>query len=478
MTPPPSLTAHLAALQSGESSSEQLVQQYLQTIEQNDDQLHIFNQVNPAALEEARQADHRRSLGEKLPLLGIPVAVKDNISTEGMRTTCSSRILENYDSIYDATVTSRLREAGAIIIGKTSMDEFAMGSSNQTAHKQKTRNPWDPSRVPGGSSGGSAAAVAAGCAPVALGSDTGGSIRQPAAFCGVVGLKPTYGSVSRYGLVAFASSLDQIGPLTNNVEDAATMLNVIAGHDSRDSTSVSFQKPDYTSFLGQDVSSLKIGLPREYFIEGMDPTIRQQVLESVEHLKAQGATVQDISLPHTDYAVATYYIIATAEASSNLARYDGVRYTQRTSEASDLTEMYVKSRSEGFGAEVKRRIMLGTYVLSSGYYDAYYRKAQKVRTLIARDFAQAFQQVDLIITPTTPTTAFVSGTKSNNPLDMYLEDIFTLSCNLAGIPGMSIPCGKDADGLPIGLQLYAPHFEEGTMLKAAAVLEKKIAFTP
>lgn len=470
------LTQLQHALATSEITSQQLVEACLENIRTKDDQLQVFNQVNEQALAEATSADKRRSLGEKLPLLGIPIAVKDNINVKGLATTCSSRMLANYTAIYDATVATRLREAGAIVIGKASMDEFAMGSSNQTAFQKQTRNPWDPTRVPGGSSGGSAAAVAARMAPAALGSDTGGSIRQPAAFCGVVGLKPTYGTVSRFGLVAFASSLDQIGPITHSVADAALMLNVIAGHDQNDSTSLAFDKPDYTSCVGKNIAGLRVGLPREYFIEGLNPTIRRQVMAGVEALKEQGAIVKEISLPHTDYAVATYYIIATAEASSNLARYDGVRYTHRSEGATDLIDMYTTTRSQGFGPEVKRRIMLGTYVLSSGYYDAYYRKAQKVRTLIARDFQQAFSDVDVIVTPTTPSTAFACGEKNTSPLDMYLEDIFTLSCNLAGIPGMSIPCGLDEKGLPIGLQLYGRHFGEGDLIRAGSAIEHSIGF--
>ncbi|WP_027389934.1 Asp-tRNA(Asn)/Glu-tRNA(Gln) amidotransferase subunit GatA [Chrysiogenes arsenatis] len=471
-----SLTALRQALDAGQLTSVSLTNQYLQRATSMNDTLEMYNCFNPAALEEAAEADKRIAGGERSPLLGIPVAIKDNINVRGLPTTCSSKMLENHQSVYDATVIEQLKAAGAVMLGKTTMDEFAMGSSNETALRMKAKNPWDSTRVAGGSSGGSAAAVAAGCAPIALGSDTGGSIRQPASFCGVVGLKPTYGIVSRYGLVAFASSLDQIGPLANSTEDAAILLDAIAGSDVRDSTSITFAKPSYRAAIGRDVAGMTVGLPREYFIDGIQPDVRAAVMQSVELLRQQGVKVEEISLPHTQYAIATYYVIATAEASSNLARFDGVRYTHRSDLPGGLKEMYFNSRSEGFGDEVKRRIMLGTYVLSSGYYDAYYRKAQRVRTLIARDFQEAFKQVDAILTPTVPGTAFASGARSANPLEMYLEDIFTISCNLAGIPGISLPCGCDSQGLPIGVQLYADLLQEEKLLSLASAIERHVKF--
>ena len=407
----------------------------------------------------------------KRSLLGIPLAIKDNICTKGTLTTCSSKILSNFIPPYESTVTSRLIEQGYVLIGKTNMDEFAMGSSTENSSFHVTRNPWDPERIPGGSSGGSAAAVAADECIAALGSDTGGSIRQPAGFCGVVGLKPTYGRVSRYGLVAFASSLDQIGTLTKDVKDSALLMNVISGHDPLDSTSAPLPVPDFTAALGQEIKGIKLGVPKEYFIEGIEKEVEASVTDAIRKLEDLGAVPVEISLPHTDYAIAAYYILATSEASSNLARYDGVKYGFRA-EGKDLMDMYRNTRAQGFGAEVKRRIMLGTYALSSGYYEAYYRKAQQVRTLIKQDFERAFQEVDAIVTPTSPTVAFKVGEKSADPLQMYLSDIFTISVNLAGVPGISIPCGFARDNLPIGLQLIGKHFDEESLLKVAYAYEQ------
>jgi len=404
-------------------------------------------------------------------LSGIPLAVKDNICTEGVRTTCSSKILKNFIPPYESTVTQKLRDQNYVLIGKTNLDEFAMGSSTENSAFAHTKNPWDITRVPGGSSGGSAAAVAADMCMAALGSDTGGSIRQPASFCGVVGLKPTYGRVSRYGLVAFASSLDQIGPITKNVKDAAILLNIISGHDLCDSTSANIAVPDFTSVIGKDIKGAKIGVPKEYFMEGMDREVEEAVKQAIKKLESLGAIPVPISLPHTEYAVAAYYILATSEASSNLARYDGVKYGLRV-EGRDLLDMYMNTREAGFGAEVKRRIILGTYALSSGYYDAYYKKAQQVRTLIKRDFEKAFEQVDAIVTPTAPNPAFKIGEKVDDPLQMYLADIFTISVNLAGVPGISVPCGFTSENLPVGLQIIGKHFDEEAVLKIAYAYEQ------
>ncbi|MBE2181026.1 MAG: Asp-tRNA(Asn)/Glu-tRNA(Gln) amidotransferase subunit GatA [Chthoniobacterales bacterium] len=409
-----------------------------------------------------------------LPLGGIPVAIKDAINVEGEPCSCASKILEGYTAPYDATVISKLRTAGAIPFGRTNMDEFAMGSSTENSSIQITRNPHDPERIPGGSSGGSAAVVAAGEALAALGSDTGGSIRQPAALCGCVGLKPSYGRVSRYGLVAFASSLDQIGPLTRTVEDAALVLQAIAGHDPLDSTSLDVPVPDYSAELEAGVKGMKLGVPKEYFVEGMDPDVAERVREAIDVYRDLGAEIVDVSLPHTKYAVADYYIIATAEASANLARFDGVRYGHRTVGAKDLADHYGRTRGEGFGREVKRRIILGTYVLSSGYYDAYYLRAQKVRTLIRRDFEEAFKQVDGLLSPTSPVPAFKIGERMKDPLQMYLADIFTIAVNLAGICGISVPCGTvqaEESNLPVGLQIMAPAFEESRLLRIARAFE-------
>lgn len=404
-------------------------------------------------------------------ILAIPLAIKDNICTKGVRTTCSSKMLENFIPPYESTVTDRLLKNGYILIGKTNLDEFAMGSSTENSGFFVTHNPWDLDRVPGGSSGGSAAAVAADECLAALGSDTGGSIRQPAAFCGVVGLKPTYGRVSRYGLVAFASSLDQIGPITKNVRDAAILLNIISGHDIMDSTSALKNVPDFIASLGKDIKGLKIGVPEEYFIEGLDHEVEQSVRNAIKEIEKLGAEIIEVSLPHTGYAIATYYILATSEASSNLARYDGVKYGFRA-KGDDLIDMYMETRSKGFGPEVKRRIMLGTYALSAGYYDAYYKKALQVRTLIKQDFEEAFKKLDLIVTPTTPTPAFKIGEKISDPLQMYLNDIFTISVNLAGVPAISLPCGFTSSGLPIGLQLIGRDFDEETILRAAYAYEQ------
>jgi aspartyl-tRNA(Asn)/glutamyl-tRNA(Gln) amidotransferase subunit A len=410
-------------------------------------------------------------------MMGMPVAIKDNICTEGVPTTCCSRILQDFVPPYDATVVRKLREQGYILLGKTNLDEFAMGSSTENSAFGPSRNPWNLHCVPGGSSGGSAAAVAADECAAALGSDTGGSIRQPAAFCGVVGLKPTYGRVSRYGLVAFASSLDQIGPITKDVSDAAFLLGAIAGHDPMDSTSADVAVPDYSKALKKkDLKKLTVGVPVEFFTDGLDPEVEQAVRAAIEELKNLGARIQEIHLPRTDAAVAVYYVLATAEASSNLARYDGVKFGLRAKETRNLLEMYTKTRQEGFGPEVKRRIMLGTYALSSGYYDAYYGKAQSVRTLICQDFETAFKEVDLIVTPVTPTPAFKFGEKSEDPLQMYLSDIFTISVNLAGVPAIAVPCGFSKAGLPIGLQLIGRVFEEETILRAAHAYEQSTSW--
>ncbi|HUF03809.1 MAG TPA: Asp-tRNA(Asn)/Glu-tRNA(Gln) amidotransferase subunit GatA [Aridibacter sp.] len=406
-------------------------------------------------------------------LAGVPIAVKDNICTKGKRTTCGSRILGNYEPQYDATAVERLQSAGAVIIGKTNMDEFAMGSSNENSAFGPVRNPWDPERVPGGSSGGSAAAVASGIVRAALGSETGGSVRQPASFCGIVGLKPTYGRISRYGLVAFASSLDQIGIFGRTTGDVADVLSVIAGRDENDATAADVEVPDYRTALKEPIGGKRIGVPRALLGEGLDAEVRAAVERSLEGLESLGAELVDIDLPRQKYSIAVYYIIATAEASSNLARYDGVRYGFRAENAHELREMYFRTREEGFGAEVKRRIMLGTYVLSSGYYDAYYAKAQKVRTMLKQEFSEAFAKCDVIATPTSPSTAFKIGEKSDDPLAMYLSDIYTASANLAGIPGVSVPCGLSDAGLPIGLQLLGPYWSEDVLLKVASAFEKQ-----
>ena len=461
-------------LKNGDTSSTALTESVLGRIQGVDGKIGAYLTVmGEYALEQAAAADKTIKQGKAgSPLLGIPVAIKDNMCTTGMKTTCASKILESFVSPYDATVVARLRQAGSVFVGKTNMDEFAMGSSTENSGVFPTKNPWDLKRIPGGSSGGAAAAIAADASIAALGSDTGGSIRQPAACCGVVGLKPTYGRVSRYGLVAFASSLDQIGPLTKDVTDTALLMNTIAGHDRLDSTSADIPLPDFTRALSNNVKGMKIGIPKEYFIEGMDPEVERGVREAISVLQGLGAKTVEVSLPHTDYAIATYYILATSEASSNLARYDGVKYGFRAEGAKDLLDQYLKTRSRGFGPEVKRRIMLGTYALSAGYYDAYYKKGQQVRTLIKGDFDSAFKKVDVIVTPTAPTAAFKIGEKTADPLQMYLSDIFTNSVNLAGIPGISIPCGFTRENLPIGLQLLGKHFDEESILHAAFAYEQ------
>ena len=465
------LTRQLA---SGELTAVELARQSLDQITRCDGDVKAFLHVDrEGTLAQAAEVDRRRAAGTPLgPLAGIPIAIKDVICVAGQTTTCASQMLRNFVPPYDAHVISKLRAADAVLVGKVNMDEFAMGSSTENSSYQKTANPWDLQRTPGGSSGGSAAAVAARMTPLALGSDTGGSIRQPAGLCGIVGLKPTYGRVSRYGLVAYASSLDQIGPMSTDVAGTAALLEAIAGHDPRDSTSVPCDVPRYTTTLEQPLAGLKIGIAREHFGAGLDPEVEQGVRSAIDVYRSLGATVHEISLPHQKYAVAVYYIVAPSEASSNLARYDGVHYGHRASQFDGLVDMYSSSRGEGFGAEVKRRIMLGTYALSAGYYDAYYLKALKVRRLIRGDFDAAFQQVDLIATPVNPTPAFKLGELVNDPLAMYLSDIYTISANLAGIPGISIPAGFHSLGLPLGLQLLAPPFEEERLLRAARMHER------
>jgi len=424
------------------------------------------------ALAQAAEADKRLASGSNItPLTGVPLGIKDLLCTKGVQTTCASKMLEGFKPPYNATVVERLNAAGAIMVGKTNMDEFAMGSSTESSYYMKTKNPWNLSCVPGGSSGGSASCVSADQAFASLGSDTGGSIRQPAALCGIVGLKPTYGRVSRYGLIAFASSLDQIGPMTKDVEDCALMMNAIAGHDERDSTSANVAVPDYTTEMKKSIKGLKIGIPKEFFPDGMNPEVTEATKKAIEQLKSLGAEVHEISLPHSPYSLAAYYVLAPSEASSNLARYDGVRYGLRVS-GENIVEMYSKTRAAGFGPEVKRRIMLGTYALSSGYYDAYYLKALKVRRLIKQDYDQAFEKVDIIVTPTVPNPAFKFGEKTDNPLTMYLEDIFTISINIAGVPALSLPCGLSKTDLPIGLQMIGKPFDEATLLKAAYAYEQ------
>ncbi len=468
------LTLHAAwaALQRGDFSAVELTQSLLDRIAQVDGQVNAYLTVTAElALAQAAAADDRRSRGETAPLLGIPLAVKDVLCTEGVRTTCGSRILEHFIPPYTATAVHRLAAAGMVLLGKTNTDEFAMGSSTENSGYFPTHNPWDLARVPGGSSGGSGAAVAAQMAMAALGSDTGGSVRLPASYCGVVGLKPSYGRVSRYGLVAYGSSLDQIGVLAKDVRDAALLLGVIAGQDPHDSTTMPAPVPPYSQLLSEDVRGLRIGLPDEYFVEGLQPEVNAAVQAAIDVLAGLGAEVVRISLPNTDKALPVYYLVATAEASANLARFDGVRYGF-SADSANILDNYRDSRGQGFGAEVKRRIMLGTYVLSAGYYDAYYLKAQQVRTLIKQDFESAFTQVDLIASPVAPTTAFRLGEKVDDPLAMYLSDLFTIPLNLAGMCGISVPCGFDAQGLPIGLQLMGPHLGEATLLRAAHAYEQ------
>jgi len=461
------LTALSAALHDGQLSSEELTQIFLERIRQFDDQLNSFVTVTEeAALQSAREADRCLQAGNAAPLTGIPLAHKDIFCTDGVRTSCASRMLDNFIAPYDATVIARFKAAGAVMLGKTNMDEFAMGSSNETSYYGPVNNPWDTGRVPGGSSGGSAAAVAARLAPGATGTDTGGSIRQPAALCGLTGLKPTYGRVSRYGMIAFASSLDQGGPLSRSAEDAALMLNVMAGFDERDSTSVECPVPDYSAGLDNPVAGLRIGLPKQFFAAGLDAGIAGVIEQALREYEQLGAELVEISLPNSELAVPTYYVVAPAECSSNLSRYDGVRYGYRCADPVDLTDLYERSRGEGFGAEVKRRIMIGTYVLSAGYYDAYYLKAQKLRQLISEDYRRAFDSVDVIMGPTSPSVAFPVGERFDDPIKMYLSDIYTIAVNLAGLPAISIPCGF-ADSLPVGLQIIAPYFEEARLLNAA-----------
>ena len=451
---------------------------YLQNIEEKEDDIKAFVTIlKDEALKQAEEVQGKIDKGEiNGEFAGIPIGIKDNICTKGVKTTCSSKMLENFVSPYDATVMEKINKENMIMLGKLNMDEFAMGGSTEYSYFHKTRNPWNLNKVPGGSSGGSAAAVAANMVPWALGSDTGGSIRQPASFCGVVGLKPTYGLVSRYGLVAFASSLDQIGPITKDVEDAAILLNLIAGHDKKDTTSADIEKKDYTKCLKKDIKGIKIGVPKEFFGEGINEEVKNTLYKAIEKYKEIGAEVEEFSLDIAKYSLAAYYIIACAEASSNLGRFDGIRYTYRTKEFKNLKELYRKSRSEGFGPEVKRRIILGTYVLSSGYYDAYYKKAQKVRTLVMNEFNNAFKKYDVILTPTSPTVAFDIGSKTSDPLEMYLSDICTVSVNIAGLPAISIPCGQDKENMPIGMQLIGNKFCEETILNVAYKFEQDLKF--
>ncbi len=454
-------------LQTREISSRELTELSLGRIERLDSGINSFVTVTPEqALAAADAADQRLAKGERAPLLGLPVAQKDIFCTQGLRTSCGSKMLDSFVAPYDATVVERMNAAGAVMLGKTNMDEFAMGSSNETSHYGPVRNPWDPERVPGGSSGGSAAAVAARLVPAATGTDTGGSIRQPAAFCGVTGLKPTYGRVSRYGMIAFASSLDQGGPMAASAEDCALVLNAIAGFDPRDSTSLQRPDEDFTAGLDRDLKGLRIGLPREYFGDGLHPEVRRTVQDALAVLRERGAEPVEISLPNSGLSVPAYYVVAPAECSSNLARYDGVRYGHRCADPRDLMDLYTRSRAEGFGAEVKRRIMIGTYVLSAGYYDAYYLKAQKVRRLIAEDFRRAFDKVDVIAGPTSPELPFRLGEKSADPISMYLSDIYTIAANLAGLPGLSMPAGT-VGSLPVGLQLVGNYFDEARLLNVA-----------
>jgi aspartyl-tRNA(Asn)/glutamyl-tRNA(Gln) amidotransferase subunit A len=462
------------AIAEGKTSCAATTQKFLSAIERRPALNAFLSVFNDRALFRAQEVDRKIAEGKAGKLAGMIIAVKDALCMKNERVTCASRILENFVSLYDATAVARLEAEDAVIIGKTNLDEFAMGSSTENSAFGPVRNPVDESRVPGGSSGGSCVAVAAGMSHTALGTDTGGSIRQPAAFCGTVGLKPTYGRVSRYGLVALSSSFDQIGPFANSVADAARVLQVIAGHDPRDSTSADVPVPDYEASLRRDVRGLRIGLPREAFAEGLNAEVRAAIERVVSMLRAEGAIVSDVTLQHSSYTISTYYILMTAEASSNLARYDGARYGYRSPAVHDLSEMYIRSRSEGFGPEVKRRIMLGTYVLSAGYYEAYYRKAQKVRRLIQNDFFSAFNQVDCLMMPTSPTTAFKIGEKIDDPLAMYLSDVYTVSANLAGIPAISIPCGSDSQGLPIGVQFLGQQFGEPMILRVADAVEKMV----
>ena len=466
--------SELLALQaSGGGTAAQITDAFLAAIRDREPKVKAFMLVDEAdARRQADAVDAKRKAGKPLgPLAGVPVAVKDVLCTRGVATTCSSKILQHFVPPYDATVVAKLKAADAVLIGKTNMDEFAMGSSTENSAYHTTRNPWDTDRIPGGSSGGSAAAVAACQAPLSLGTDTGGSIRQPAAVCGIVGMKPTYGRVSRYGLIAFASSLDQVGPFTHDLTDCARLLEVIAGHDPKDSTSVDRPVPQYTKTINDPMKGLRIGVPQEFFGEGLDPEVEALVRAALKEYEKLGGTLVPVSLPHSPYALAAYYIVAPAEASSNLARFDGMHYGHRTKEKADLIGTYAKSRSEGFGKEVQRRILIGTYVLSSGYADKYYHQALKVRRLVKKDYDDAFETCDVVMGPTTPTAAFMVGDKSDDPLAMYLSDVYTVSCNLAGIPGVSIPCGFTKEGLPVGLQLLAPPFEEERLLRAGRMYE-------
>ena len=465
-------------LKSKEITVEEVTKAYVDRIKEKEKDVQAFvTTLEDEAVEQAKSIQKDIEDGKITgDFAGIPIGIKDNMCTKGVKTTCSSKMLENFVAPYDATVVEKLNDEHLIDLGKLNMDEFAMGASTEYSAFKKTRNPWNLNTVPGGSSGGSAAAVAAGMVPWALGSDTGGSIRQPASFCGVVGLKPTYGLVSRFGLVAFASSLDQIGPITKDVKDSAMLLNLIAGHDEKDTTSENIPKKDYTKALKGDVKGLKIGIPKQYYGEGINEEVKAKLQEAIETYKKLGATVEEFSLDIADYALATYYIIACAEASSNLGRFDGIRYGYRTKNYESLKDIYKNSRSEGFGPEVKRRIILGTYVLSSGYYDAYYKKAQQVRTLVKKEFDEAFKKYDVLLTPTSPTVAFEVGTKSSNPLEMYLADICTVPVNIAGLPGISVPCGVNSKGMPIGMQLIGNRFEEEKILNAAYTFEQEIKF--
>ena len=468
------LTVHelIEKLDNKEITPEEITKSYIDRINEKESSVKAFvTLTDKEALEKSKNVDRNSS-----KFAGIPIGIKDNICTKGVKTTCSSKMLENFVSPYDATVMEKINEQNIISLGKLNMDEFAMGASTEYSYFGTTKNPWNLNTVPGGSSGGSAAAVAANMVPWALGSDTGGSVRQPASLCGVVGLKPTYGLVSRYGLVAFASSLDQIGPITKDVEDSAMLLNIIAGYDSKDSTSANIPKEDYTKELKNGVKGLKIGVPKEFFGEGINDEVKESIKNAIEKYKQMGAIVEECTLDIADKALAVYYIIACAEASSNLGRFDGIRYGYRTPNYENLNDIFVNSRSEGFGAEVKRRIILGTYVLSSGYYDAYYKKAQKVRTFIKREFDRLFKEYDVLLTPTSPTVAYEIGTRSKNPLEMYLADLCTVSVNIAGLPGISVPCGVDKNGMPIGMQLIGKSFDEKTILKVAYAIEQEIKF--
>lgn len=471
-----SLTELRKNLDAGEFSAQELVENSLKIIEEKNSLNAFISLQAEEALQKAQKADQEIKAGNSKLLTGIPVAIKDVILTKGHQTTAGSKILKGFIPPYSATVVNKLQSQGAISIGKTNLDEFAMGSSNENSAYGVCRNPHDPERVPGGSSGGSIVAVASGMAPAALGTDTGGSIRQPSSLCGTVGLKPTYGRVSRYGVVAYASSLDQVGPVTTNVRDSALMLNVLSGKDEYDATSADLKVPDFTADLGKDIKGLKVGLPKEFFIEGLNSEVKAAVDTACKQLESLGAEIVEVSLPHSGYAIPCYYIVATAEASSNLSRYDGIRYGHRAENTADLFDLYCKSRFEGFGTEVKRRILIGTYVLSSGYYDAYYLKAQKVRRLIKEDFEKAYEKCDLIVGPVAPTTAFKIGEKTDDPVQMYLNDIYTITVNLAGLPAMSIPCGKDSQNLPIGLHIIAPAWQEANMLKAAYAYEQSTNF--